>query len=76
MKVHCAAILLLAKPTLSIGVGYNSECRLDNECRAGSDALPDICCALLIYTANGVSVKKHECLPRSQIESAKGAYSF
>ena len=59
----------------AIDVGYNSECQLDSECRAAVDT-KDICCALLIYEANDVQIKKRECLPRSDMDSANGSYDF
>ena len=67
--------LLALTPTLSLDVGYNSECQLDSECRAKFDS-QDICCALLIYEANNVQVKKRECLPKSTMAEAAGAYTF
>ena len=74
--VAIALILSIFTATINaIDVGYNSECQLDSECRAEED-LKDICCALLIYEANGVSIKKRECLPRSDMDSANGSYDF
>ena len=58
-------LLMMAQPGLSVGIGYNSECRLDSECRAEIEDVPDVCCALLIYEANGANIKKRECLARS-----------
>jgi len=67
--------LLLSRHTLAAGVGYNSECRMDSECRAQS-SLPDICCAQLIYQSNGVEVRERTCLAKSTMQDAKGAYQI
>ena len=56
MKAICAAQILVVG-TFAIEAGYNSECRLDSECRALND-LPDICCAKLVYEAFGAQVEK------------------
>ena len=57
----------------AIGVGYNSECQMDSECRAKTNLL-DSCCAQLIYESNGVEVKKRECVAKSAMDDAGGNY--
>ena len=56
-------------------MGYNSECRLDSECRSDT-GLKDVCCALLIYESEGARIEKRQCLPRSDMEDAGGKYKF
>ena len=70
---HLLTVTLLAGLSAGLGVGYNSECRMDSECRA-STTLPDVCCAQLIYEANDVTIKKRVCLPKSTMEDAGGSY--
>ena len=72
LSLACALVLCEAS---GLDLGYNSECQMDSECRASTD-LKDVCCALLIYEANDVIVKKRECLPRSTMEDAGGSYEF
>ena len=69
------AAALVVSVTSGLDLGYNSECQMDSECRA-TTTLQDVCCALLIYEANDVTVKKRECLPRSTMEDAGGSYEF
>ena len=69
------SLCLLASIVQAVDLGYNSECQMDSECRSQSD-LPDICCALLLYETSTVTVKKRECLPRSDIDNSGGKYSF
>ena len=70
------ALFLLVSTSLAVSdIGYNSQCRLDSECRTQTD-LADICCAKLVYEAFGAVVTKRECLPKSDMESANGAYEF
>ena len=35
-------------------------------------ASQDICCALLIYESNGVTIKDRQCRPRTEMEDAGG----
>ena len=83
-KALSAAGVLLLSSTEAIGIGYNSECQLDSECRQCLDdenceidrSITDVCCALLIYEANDVTIKKRECLSKSALASAGGSYDF
>lgn len=68
-------IFSLCKVSQAIGLGYNSQCLMDSECRVLSP-LSDICCALLIYESNGVTIKQRECLARSAMDDANGNYDF
>ena len=64
-------------------IGYNQQCKIDSECRLEDEEndddkkdLKDVCCAQLIYEANGVEIKKRECLIRTEVADAGGAYKF
>lgn len=69
---HAAALLgLLSSPECLAQqkMGYNMECQLDSECRLAKPDILDVCCAQLVYEANGVEVKARECLSQSTVTS-------
>ena len=72
LSMLCSVIL---SQVSAVGVGYNSECLLDSECKATMDST-EYCCAQLEYEANGVTIKKRECLTRTTMADAGGAYEF
>lgn len=71
-----ATVLLSAEVVGSVGVGYNSECRLDSECREAKPDVQDVCCAKLIYEANGGSISSRSCESKAAIETANGSFDF
>ena len=56
-------------------IGYNQQCITDKNCRETTDLL-DICCAKLIYEANGVEIVSRSCQTKSEMESANGSFEY